>query len=83
MLRHVVVTELASCRCCAGVLARNALVSSLALAGTPIRIALVSLPYFAGVIPLGAPVSVQLQRCLGHVIVYCIIVESVPLRQRQ
>jgi hypothetical protein len=69
MLQHVVVTELASCRCCAGVLACNVLASSLALAGAPIRIALVSLPYFAGVIPLGAPVSVQSQRCLQHVIV--------------
>ncbi len=82
MLRHVVVTELASCWCCAGVLARNVLVSSLALAGAPIRIALVSSPYFAGVIPLGVPVSVQLQRHLRYVIVHCIVVESVPLRQR-
>ncbi len=81
MLRHVVVIELASCRCCAGILARNALASSLASAGAPIRIALVSLPCFAGVIPLGAPVSVQSQRRLRHVIVHCIVVESVPLRQ--
>ncbi len=63
-------------------LARNALVSSLALAGAPIRIALVSSPYFAGVIPLGVPVSVQLQRHLRYVIVHCIVVKSVPLRQR-
>jgi hypothetical protein len=83
MLQHNVVTELASCRCCAGVLVRNALASSLASAGAPIRIALVSLPYFAGVIPLGAPVSVQSQRCLQHVIICCVVVESVPLRQRR
>jgi hypothetical protein len=83
MLQHVVVTELASCQCCAGVLARNTLASSLASAGAPIRLALVSLPYFAGVIPLGAPVSVQSQCRSRHVIVHCVVIKSVPLRQRQ
>jgi hypothetical protein len=83
MLQNIVVTELASCRCCTGILACYVLVSSLALAGAPIRIALVSLPYFAGVILLGALVSVQLECRLQHVIVHCVVVKSVPLQQRQ
>ncbi len=67
MQQHVVVTELPSWRCCAGVLTCTALVSLLALAGATISIALVSLPCFASVIALGALASVQLQHCLQHV----------------
>jgi hypothetical protein len=83
MQRHVVVTELPSWWCCAGILACTALVSLLALAGATISIALVSLPCFASVIALGALASVQLQCCLQHVLVHSVVVESVPLQQRQ
>jgi hypothetical protein len=71
MQRHLVVTELPSWRCCAGVLACTALVSLLALAGATISIALVSLPCFTSVIALGMLASVQLQHCLQHVTFHC------------
>ncbi len=40
-------------------------------------------PCCAGIIALGVPASVQLQRCSQHVVVHCIVVKSVPLWQQQ
>jgi hypothetical protein len=78
MQQHVVLTDLASWRCCTGVLACTTLASLLALAGATISIALVSLPCFASIIALGVLASVQLQRCLQHVLVHSIVLEFVP-----
>jgi hypothetical protein len=55
--------------------------TSIALASLPLHWRLP--PCCTGIIALGMQASVQLQRCLQHVVVHCVVVEFVPLRQWQ
>jgi hypothetical protein len=93
--RHLVALASSQVQCCNTLLSQSWCLAGAALASLhatrwchprhrlvpPSELHWCLCPYFADVIPLGVPVSVQLQRHLRYVIVHCIVVKFVPLRQ--